>query len=141
MVNTKYGKYILRDIKGPNLPPAASSIIAVNLEGQSDWGGIQHRMKWSFVTRPVLLGDEPHWHDFDEFFCFFSSDPAHERDFGAEIEITLGKELEKQTIHNPAVVCIPRGLVHGPVNFKAINHPVLFCNIYTAPEYIKKPLV
>jgi len=111
----------------------------VVLEGLKDWGGIQHRLKWTFISQPVLMEDEPHSHDFDEFLCFLSCNPADEYDFGAEVELTLGQEKEKQTITAPTVVCVPKGLIHGPLNVKTIQKPILFCHIYLAPEYVKKP--
>jgi hypothetical protein len=140
MAETKYGKYIMRPVKGPATQSGASAAMPVNLEGLKDWGGIQHRMKWSFISEPVLLVEAPHSHDFDEILGFYGCDPAHERDFGAEIELSLGSEGEKQVITTPSLVCIPKGLVHCPINFKSIGKPILFVRIYTAPEYVRKPV-
>jgi hypothetical protein len=114
-------------------------VTPVNLEGLKDWGGIQHRMKWVFVSGPTLMVDKPHSHDFDEILGFYSCDPAHELDFNAEIELSLGREGEKQVITSPTVVCIPKGLVHCPLNFKTVGKPVLFYRIYMSPEYVRKP--
>ncbi len=138
MARTKYGKYILKDTKGKSSSQKTAAITPVVLEGLPDWGGIQHRMKWSFVSQPTVAEDESHSHDFDEFLIFLSSNPANEYDFGAEVELMLGSEKEKQTINTPTVVCIPKGLVHGPLNFKTITKPILFCHIYLTPEYVKK---
>jgi hypothetical protein len=138
VAKTKYGKYILTGarVKDPN--PERSAVTPVIMEGLEDWGGIEHRMKWAFITNPVLMIDEPHSHDFDEFLCFLGCNPANELDFEAEIELSLGKEREKQIINTPAIVCIPKRLIHCPINFKTIGKPVLFCHIYTAPEYVRK---
>ena len=139
MKKTKYGKYILRETRRENPHRETSAMIPVALEGLKDWGGIKPRMKWTFISQPVLLVDEPHSHDFDEFLCFLSCNPENELDFGAEVELSLGQEREKQIIKSPSVVCIPQGLTHCPLNFKTINKPVLFCHIYLAPEYVRKP--
>jgi hypothetical protein len=65
--------------------------------------------------------------------------PSDPKDFGAEIEVSLGKEREKQVINTCSVVCIPKGMVHSSVNFKKIDKPVLYCDIFMSPEYEKKP--
>jgi hypothetical protein len=140
MAKTKYGKYFLKATKEKNPNPGTSAMTPIELEGLKDWGGIQHRMKWTFISQPVLMEDAPHTHDFDEFMCFFGCDPANGPDFGAEVELSLGKEGEKQIINSPSIVCIPKGMVHCPVNFKKISKPILFCHIYLAPEYVKKPV-
>jgi hypothetical protein len=138
MDKTKYGKYILRKTQ-EDAHPKTPGVTPVTLEGLKDWGGIKHRLKWNFISQPVLWEDQPHSHDFDEFLCFFSPDPTNALDFGAEVELSLGREGEKQIIKNPTVVCIPQGLVHGPINFTKISKTILFCHIYTAPEHVKKP--
>jgi hypothetical protein len=137
MAKTKYGKYILRGTREAKPKRKNPAVMPVTLKGRKDWGGIKHRMRWALILQPTLLADKLHSHDFDEFLCFFSSDPAHELDFGAEIELSLGREGEKQIIKSPSVVCIPKGLIHGPLSVKNITKPILFCHIYLAPEYVR----
>ena len=138
MAKTKYGKYIMKATRGNISNLKTSAMTPVVLEGLKDWGGIQHRMKWTFISQPVLMVDEPHSHDFDEFLCFLGCDPTNGLDFGAEIELSLGREREKQIISAATVVCVPQGLIHCPLHFKKITKPILFCHIYTAPEYLRK---
>jgi hypothetical protein len=140
VAKTKYAKYILTGAGAKDSDPETSAVTPVVMGGLKDWGGIKHRMKWAFITKPVLMIDEPHSHDFDEFLCFLGCDPANELDFKAEVELSLGKEKEKQVIDVPTIVCIPMGLIHGPINFKTVDKPVLFCHIYTSPEYVRKPV-
>jgi hypothetical protein len=140
MAKTKYGKYILKQTPGKNLNVKTPATTSVVLEGLKDWAGIKHRMKWTFVSKPALLVDKPHSHDFDEMLCFLSSTPANELDFGAEVELSLGVEGEKQIIKSPSIVCVPKGLVHCPVNFKTITKPILFVRIHISPEYVRKPV-
>jgi hypothetical protein len=135
MTTTKYGKYILRPPERIEPQPGTAAAIPVILEGLKDWGGIQHRMRWAFITSPNLMVAEPHSHDCDEFLGFYGCDPAHEHDFGAEIELSLGREREKQVICAPSVICLPQGLIHGPLDFKKITRPILFVHIYVGPEY------
>jgi hypothetical protein len=139
MAATKYGKYILKPATKKNTPRKPTALTPIVLEGLKDWGGIKHRMKWSFVSQPVQFEEEPHTHDFDEFLCFLGCDPTNQNDFGAEIELALGREGEKQIIKAPTIVCIPRGLIHGPLNVRTVNKPFLFAHIYIAPQYVRKP--
>lgn len=139
MVETQYGKYILRPSGEKRVQPEKPAEIPVVLQGLKDWGGIKHRLKWSFITQPVLKVDKPHTHDFDEFLCFIGTNPeTHE--FAAEIELSLGQEGEIQIINTASVVCVPKGLIHCPLNFKKIDKPIVFARIYLAPEYVRKPV-
>ena len=140
MAESKYGKYILRGTRGEKSRPELPGVTATVLEGLEDWGGIQHRINWKYISQPVLMVEEPHSHDFDEFLVFLGCDPANARDFGAEVELSLGTEGEKHIIDTATIVCIPKGLVHCPINFKKIGKPILFCNVYLAPDYIRKPV-
>ena len=136
MADSKYGKYILRQTK----PGATGSgALPVSLEGVKDWAGIQHRMTWNHVVQPIVLEKEPHSHDFEEFLCFLGCDPTNSFDFGGEVELTLGQEEEKHLIDHTAIVCVPKGVVHGPINFRKVTKPILFCDIYMAPEHKVKP--
>ncbi|MBN2542945.1 hypothetical protein JXI42_08775 [bacterium] len=138
MIEKKYSEYILKQTPGKNPNIKTSAGISVVLEGREDWCGIKHRMKWAFVSQPVLIVDKPHSHDFDEVLCFLSRDPADELDFGAEVELSLGREGEKQIINSPSMICIPKGLIHCPLNFVKISKPILFVHIYISPEYVRK---
>jgi hypothetical protein len=139
MAGLKYSKYILKDTGGTN-SQANSAVRPAVLEGLKDWGGIQHRINWKYISQPVVLENEPHTHDFDEFLCFMGSDPLNPSDFGAEIALSLGTEKEEHIINAPSVICIPGGLAHCPLNFKKVNKPILFCNVYLAPDYKRKTI-
>jgi hypothetical protein len=140
MAELKYSKYILKDAGENNLQTTLSAVRPAALKGLKDWGGIQHRINWKYISQPVLLEKEPHTHDFDEFLCFLGPDPLNSSDFGAEIEFSLGQEGEKHIITASSVICIPKGLIHCPLNFQKINKPIVFCNVYLAPEYTRKPV-
>ena len=140
MAETKYGKYIINapmDTTGrhPNLPPSVSFR---DNKPWSDWRDIKYSMAYRCITEPMLMATEPHEHDFEQFLFFLGGNPMDVEDLGAEIEITLGREGEKHTINTATVVRIPPGLYHGPFNFKRIDKPMIFLNVYLAPEYIRK---
>ena len=136
MAESKYGKYIARGVAGKESMPG---ILPSAFGEPWDWAGIKHRMKWDYVSKPAQV-EEAHSHDFEEFLCFMGTNPGSKEDFGAEIEVSMGKEGEKQVIKSPAVVVIPRGMVHSPINFKKVDKPIIYCSIYMAQEYVKKPV-
>jgi hypothetical protein len=126
LAETKYGKYILRQTKAN---PKGLPALPVSFEHAKDWSGIQHRMEWSHVSRPLVMDQETHSHDFEQFLCFLGNDPTDSFNFGGEVELSLGKESEKHVINHTSIVCIPKGLAHGPINFKKVTRPILFCTI------------
>jgi len=134
---TKYGKYILTEQGGSQA--TAAGVRPVVLEGLKDWAGVRLRMDWKFVTKAGAVMDTPHRHAFDEFLVFLSCTPADELNFDADIELSFGAEGEKQVISAPAIVCLPQGLVHGPLVFRRVGKPVLFNHIYLAPDYQRLP--
>ncbi|OGO43277.1 MAG: hypothetical protein A2Z05_05030 [Chloroflexi bacterium RBG_16_60_22] len=137
MANTKYGKYIIREPfkKGRN-----EEVIEplMNLEGAKHGGGANITLSRSWITQPFLMIKEPHTHDYDQFLIFAGGNPMDVRDFGAEVEFSLGKEGEKHIINTPTLVHIPPGIWHGPLRFTRIDRPIEFLDIFLAPEYIRK---
>ncbi len=139
MDESKYGKYILRNSGEKRLHPDEPGVTTADEGGMPDWNGVQHRLNWKYITQPVFLEDEPHFHDFDEFLCFMGCDPLKALDFGAEAELILGREKEQHIINYSSVTFIPKGLVHGPLRILKVSQPILFGHIYLAPEYVAKP--
>ncbi|MFC2038217.1 hypothetical protein ACFLUG_00390 [Chloroflexota bacterium] len=138
MTDLKYEKYILKG-KAEKRASEKSPVVTAALEGLEDWAGIQHRINWKYVSQATLMVEEPHTHDYDEFLVFLGSNPADPKDFDAEIEISLGEKGETHTINTATVVCVPKGLVHCPLNFKRVGKPILFSIIYLSPDYVRKP--
>jgi len=62
-------------------------------------------------------------------------------DLGGEVELTLskdGKELHKFVFTEATMVYVPAGLYHCPLNFKKVDKPIIFINIFFAKEYSGK---
>jgi hypothetical protein len=140
MVGLKYGKYILRGKAEKKPLDGATRMKSAVLGSLKDCAGVEHRINWQYISQPTILAEKPHEHDFDEFFIFLGRNPASPRDFGAEIEISLGQEGEKHIINTTSVVCIPKGLIHGPLSVSKIIKPIVFSVIYLAPHYVRKPV-
>lgn len=137
MVETKYGKYITREPykKGRN-----EEVIEpmVHLNGEQDGGGANLTVSRSWITQPFRMIKAPHHHDRDQFLIFMGGNPDDVRDFGAVVELFLGEEGEKHVIDSPALVHIPAGLVHGPLEYIRLDKPIVFLDIYLAPVYERK---
>jgi len=135
MAETKYGKHILRNAFKTHH----------QLEGLSANGDEMDAdciLTHHVFYKPELMLKEPHFHsDFHQILSFLGTNPMNVRDFGgAEIEICLGKEQEKHIINSPAIVSIPKGLPHGPLNFKIIPKPVIFLEIMLIRKYHSETL-
>jgi hypothetical protein len=80
---------------------------------------------WEIPSPPDLLG--AHSHPFDEVVLLIGSNPRDTQDFGGEIEWWMGEgeEAERFVIDRTTVIYVPRGLVHGPMNFLRVDKPVL----------------
>lgn len=132
MNETKYGKYLRQDfVEDWKFVPR------LRMTGE-DLGNVDFSMFWDYITEPFLMIDKPHTHDFYQFLSFLGHDPMNIRDFQAEVEFFLGEEGEKHVITCPTTVIVPNGLIHGPVNFKRVDKPVMFIECMLTPKYTKK---
>ena len=104
-----------------------------------DCGDANLTMALSCITQPFLMIKEPHKHDFDQFLCFLGGNPMNFGDFGAEVEFFMGEEREKRIINATSIIFVPKGLVHGPLNFKIIDKPIMFLDIVMASSYARVP--
>jgi hypothetical protein len=100
-----------------------------------NWGGGHFSIDSIYVSHPHLMITQPHKHEFPQYLHFFSANSRDPREFDAEIEITLGEEAEKHIIKTPTALYIPAGLLHGPLNFKVVNKPVLFLDVAVVGKY------
>jgi hypothetical protein len=132
MAESKYGKYIVRGTN-ERVPSDKPGVRTRTLETE-DWVIDEPHLSWKYVSQPAKIIEEPLSHDYDEFFVFTGADPTEPDEFEAEVEISMGEEGEISTINTPSIICLPKGMVHGPVNFTRVDKPVIFCNICLAPK-------
>jgi len=129
MAAAKYGKYVVRrpvniDKFGPE----------IRFSGEEHYGS-DFSLMFFHISKPVLMEDSPHSHDFDMYLYFLGLNDMG--DLGAEIEMGLGEEQEIHTITTPASVYVPKGLIHCPLHFKRVDKPILFVHAVIAPKYTK----
>ncbi|MFC1986472.1 hypothetical protein ACFLWC_05720 [Chloroflexota bacterium] len=80
----------------------------VGREKEANGASALIRMRW--ISEPcVMEPGNPHKHDFDQYLCFYRGNPKDVEDFGAEIEIWLGKEGEKHSSTPPQLSMSQRG--------------------------------
>ena len=132
MAETKYGKYIVRGTN-ERLPSDPPGVRTRTLETE-DWVIDEPHLNWKYISQPAKIIEEPISHDYDEFLVFTGNDPTEPDEFEAEVELSMGEEGEISTINTPSIICLPKDMVHGPVNFTRINKPVIFCTIRLAPK-------
>jgi hypothetical protein len=121
-----------------HLQGEAPTKMIASLRGEEAEGGTQLSFGLGFVYEPFLLRPDGHKHDFEQFLCFFGGDPMNTEEFGGEVELSLGDEGEKQIITSNTIVYVPGGLVHGPLNFKRIDKPIIYMDIFLSPVYASK---
>ncbi|MCK4273827.1 MAG: hypothetical protein KAW90_02960 [Dehalococcoidales bacterium] len=141
MAKTKYGKYIISELKQPKVeaewtPPILAA-------GKNKGGRVLYLdndvVKGAFYMECVWVlpqpagtvpggeadrrvGTEPHTHDYDEVIAFIGTDLDDPYDLGAEAELWLGDE--KHIINKSCLVFIPAGLRHCPLTFLRVDRPV-----------------
>ncbi len=95
------------------------------------------QMNCSWYLKRLEKGPAAHTHDCDEIIGFFSSDFTRPYDLGGEVEIWL--EGEKHLITKSALVFVPAGMNHCPLNLNRVDRPIFHFSVVTAGEYIIKP--
>lgn len=129
-----YNRYFIKDIiksnkwggEGLGLTAVPEHIIPA---------GCRIHMELTVVRKPYMFHATTHKHNFTSFTYFFGSNPMDMKEFDAEIELSLGEEKEKHIINNPAVVVIPPGLYHCPVDYTKVDKPFYCLEIFMASKY------
>ena len=144
MAGSNLGKYLRKAVVTGETPHPEVWAPRLGLRSGEGFGNLDFRMSWWAITEPFQMVDEMHSHDFDQFLIFVGGDLANMTDLGGEVELTLSEDgVNKETfsITEATNVYIPKGLYHGPLNFKKINDPkkpILFHDLFFAPEYKRR---
>ena len=87
-----------------------------------------------FVTRPFVSDNPCHTHNFQEFLAWYGGNPRNPEEFGAEVVLYLGKEMEKHVFTRPTMVNLPPGLAHCPLEITRVDSPILQLEIMLTGE-------
>jgi mannose-6-phosphate isomerase-like protein (cupin superfamily) len=129
---SKYGNLIIKEDKLVKKGHFVDSIFS-NFDNLN----IDLHVNYHCMTKPLFMVKEPHAHPCYEILCFIGGNPLNIRDFGGEVELTLGDE--KHIINSTCFVVIPPGLPHCPLNFKRVDKPFMFMVILTMGKYATLP--
>ncbi len=129
---SKYGNLIIKEDKLVKKGHFVDSIFS-NFDNLN----IDLHVNYHCMTKPLFMVHEPHAHPCYEILAFIGGNPLNIRDFGGEVELTLGDE--KHIINSTCFVVIPPGLPHCPLNFKRVDKPFMFMVILTMGKYATLP--
>jgi hypothetical protein len=134
MPTLKWEKYISHEpLRAITTQPLLKGIEMFDVEGAKwDTACIVH---YSTIDRPINLIKEAHTHTFPEFVCFIGGDPTKVRDFGAEVLMYMGPELEKHVINCSTVVHAPAGFPHCPLEITKVTKPIVLMTISLTKDY------
>ena len=136
MAKSKYDKYIVPAPIMQSVMFPAIKCPQINV-GSKQLADIPFTMNWSYLTEPFVMVDKSHSHEFNQIIVFIGGDPTNIREFGGEIWFHFGEEEEKHVITSPSYICVPKGIVHGPLIVKKINKPVVYMDFPLTGSYIK----
>jgi hypothetical protein len=97
--------------------------------------GARMNLGISVIRKPYMFHEPTHKHSFTEFFFFFGSNPMDMNEFDAEVEFSFGKEREKHVITGPAIVTIPPGVYHCPLNYARVGKPFYCLEAFMTSKY------
>ncbi len=84
-------------------------------------------------------GRGAHTHSFDECLLFFGYDDDDMGYLGSDMELSLGKELEKHTFSVPTVAVAPKELPHCPLITKKVYKPFGHFHLALSAKYSGQP--
>jgi hypothetical protein len=135
MAETKYGKYIVTDLKqniaespwGVGLKPfmKGKGGRLLWLDNEVVPGAFYMECVWILPQSAEIAkkkGTEAHTHDYDEVIAFFGTNLDDPYDLGAEAEFWL--DDEKHIINKSCLIFVPKGLKHSPLIFHKVERPV-----------------
>jgi len=143
MPQSKYGKYVVTELKTPDtalFTPEAKARYAsfarriLWIDKDTVPGAFQMNCSWYLKT--LDKGPPPHEHDEDEILGFFGNDAYNPYELHGEVEFWVGNE--KQTITRSAMVFIPGGMKHSPLLLKRVDRPIFHYSVVTGGRWIMK---
>ena len=124
----KYGKYVMSG--STRADDGEHGITLVSPEGRDVIKGYYGAgISWLPPKETPYRPHPPHIHAAGEFLIHLGTNQDDPFDLGAEIELCMGKELEKHTITRPTVVYIPPGFIHAPWTIKRVDRPWIFMQV------------
>jgi len=118
------------------VPPGRGGFFPILVaNGAEHFDGSEFSIRIHYIAEDGVLIRDPHSHDFDQYYCFLGADMANSQDFRAQVELSLGKENEKHIITSPAIVHVPKDMIHGPLAFSNVKKPIIFVDALSSAQY------
>jgi hypothetical protein len=134
MAEGKYDKYI---VQPPHIQIKAEDDGRVVFDGlmvRHTHLGYNLTLGHQFVTKPFVSNNPTHTHNFHEFLAWYGGNPNNPEDFGAEVVLYMGEELEKHVFTRPTIVSLPVGLPHCPLEVTRVDRPIIQIEIMLVGE-------
>jgi hypothetical protein len=134
MAENRYDKYI---IKPPHMQIRAEADGRVVFDGlmvRHNNLGFNMTMGHQFVRKPFVSNNPTHTHNFQEFLAWYGGNPDDPDDFGAEVVLYLGPELEKHVFTSPIIVSLPPFFPHCPLEVTRVDRPIIQIEIMFTGE-------
>ncbi|MBN2239238.1 MAG: hypothetical protein JW712_05655 [Dehalococcoidales bacterium] len=128
-------KYSNNIIKGPLSDHTDLGYFGTSIMAHDDEYGAGVSLGYHCINSTDYSYLDPHTHDFHELLAFIGGNPEDINDFGAEVRICLGKEMEEHIIDSATVVSIPPGLVHCPLRVTKCEKPIVMLEISRTKKY------
>jgi hypothetical protein len=142
MTDSKYGKYIVTELKTDLFSPAAAAQYAewatrvLWLDENVVEGAFQMNVSWYLKPNAGKNLAEPHVHDCEEIIGFFGSNPEDPYDLGGEVEFWL--EDEKHLLTRSCLIFVPKGMKHCPLLITRVDRPIFHFSTVTERQYQPK---
>lgn len=81
------------------------------------------------------VGHPPHSHEEAEILFHIGIDPLNPTDLGAEIEFTIGEEMETHVVNKSTAIFIPAGVPHCPYRIIKVERPYIFLEVNQALKH------
>jgi quercetin dioxygenase-like cupin family protein len=130
MVETKYDKYFISEIRYPDPhqnphQPGDWRTRILYLDNRVLEGAFYLSSSWWHNKGEINKTNavQRHTHDFDEVIAFIGNNPSDPTDLGGEIELWM--DDEKHIISKSCLVFVPKGVPHCPMFPIRIDRPIL----------------
>ena len=140
MAESKYGKYIVNELKMPESKQKIANEYAkyatrvLWLDDKVVEGAFHMNTAW-YLKESAALESVSHTHDSDEIIGFFGNNPEDPYDLGGEIEIWL--EDEKHILTRTSLVFVPAGMKHCPLILRRVDRPIFHFTTVPGGQYVK----
>ena len=140
MDSTKYGHYIVTDLRAPERVMARAPEYGkwakriLWMDGNVVPGAFQMNNSWYCAPNPPDSAEQfSHRHDCDEIIGFFGSNYQDPYDLGAEIEFWI--EDEMHLITSSAMIFVPANVNHCPLTLRRVDRPIFHYSVVTGHSY------